>query len=181
MTGKAESRRTAGPPGVGDALMQLTRWIELTQAFAARKLGIHSTDLACIGYLVATEEPVTPKQIIQHLGVTASAGTALLDRLEAAGYIARIRNPKDRRGLIIVLDHEAAAAPIEFYRTLHDRVGAAIARRSDAHRRVIADFLAEISVTTDGLLDLDSADPPGDGRERTGPAAPPAHAPSEPR
>lgn len=158
MTTEAVSRQATDTPDVGDAMMQMSRWIELRQAYAAKKLGLHSTDLACIGYLLQEETPVAPKRIIQHLGVSSSAGTALLDRLENAGYIARLPNPEDRRGLLIALDHQAAAAPIAFYRTLHEKVAAAIAARSVAQRRVIADFLAEISSSTDALPDFDLSD-----------------------
>jgi len=149
------SRQSDSAEDVGNALLRLTHWFEQNQTYSARKLGLHSTDFACIGYLVTAAGPVSPKQIIQHLGLSSSAGTALLDRLEKAGYIRRQPNPDDRRGLLISLDTKAAAAPIAFYRMLSERVTATIARHSEAERRVITRFLSEISATSEGLVEPD--------------------------
>lgn len=45
----------------------------------------------------------TPKQLSEHLGITSSATTSLLDRLEASGFLTRVPNPTDRRSSYVRL------------------------------------------------------------------------------
>ena len=104
---------------VGTALIHMIRRAEEAQERAARWQGMHPTDFRCLGYLHLKGEPVSPGDIISHLGLTSGAGTALLDRLESAGYITRSRHPEDRRSVLIVLDTEAAAEPL----ALHEAIG----------------------------------------------------------
>lgn len=145
---KAKSRRTSAQGRIADALFQFGQWRERTSSYAAKQLGLHATDLACIAYILSRPEPVSPKQIIGHLDMSSSSGTALLDRLESAGYIKRIPNPRDRRSLLISLDMEAAAAPIAFYQSLRDMFAAAFQRRTEAEQQIIAEFLEDLSAST---------------------------------
>src|SRR6218665_3928206 len=105
---------------VGAALILMIRRAEEAQERAARAQGMHPTDFRCLGYLHLKGEPVSPGDIISHLGLTSGAGTALIDRLEKSRYIERIRHPEDRRSVLIVLDAEAAAEPL----ALHERIKA---------------------------------------------------------
>jgi DNA-binding MarR family transcriptional regulator len=61
-------------------------------------LGINSTDARCLD-IVQRLGRVSPGQLAIHSGLTTGAVTAVVDRLEAAGYVQRIRDPVDRRKL----------------------------------------------------------------------------------
>lgn len=51
----------------------------------------------------AGEEPCTPKRLGEHLGISTSSTTSLLDRLEASGFLTRVPNPTDRRSSYVQL------------------------------------------------------------------------------
>ena len=58
------------------------------------------TEREALRYLrtaAARDEPRTPKQLGEHLGITTPSTTSLLDRLEGSGFLTRVPNPTDRR------------------------------------------------------------------------------------
>ena len=129
---------------VGAALVGMIRRAEEAQEAAARHHGIHPTDFRCMGYLLARNEPASPREIIAYLGLTSGAGTALLDRLEKAGFVRRERHPKDRRSVLIVLDEVAAAEPLRLHRRISREYEAALADLSDDNLHAIALYLERV-------------------------------------
>jgi DNA-binding MarR family transcriptional regulator len=127
------------------ALTILVRRAEEALEAAAREGRIHPTDLRCIGFLMQVEAPVSPKEITSFLGLTSGAGTALLDRLEKAGYIARVRNPEDRRSVLIMVDEKGAEQQMRLLRQLRAEYSAVTEKYSDAELDTIADYLEGVS------------------------------------
>jgi DNA-binding MarR family transcriptional regulator len=83
--------------------------VRLDRAFAERH-GLHPTDWAAL--LVVTQSdrsgtPLTPGELGERLGMSSGATTAVLDRLERAGHLRRVRDERDRRRLTL---HRAASA-----------------------------------------------------------------------
>jgi len=68
----------------------------------ARELQLGPTDLVALGHLHSAGS-MAPKELSALMGVTSGTMTALLDRVEKAGFLKRERNPDDRRGLLIHL------------------------------------------------------------------------------
>jgi DNA-binding MarR family transcriptional regulator len=65
-------------------------------ARAAERLGISATDLQCLT-IVQQGGGVTAGQLAAASGLTTGAVTAMVDRLERAGYARRARDQADRR------------------------------------------------------------------------------------
>ena len=59
-------------------------------------LGINNTDGRCMD-IIARLGRLSAGQLAIHSGLTTGAVTAVIDRLEAAGYVDRVRDPLDRR------------------------------------------------------------------------------------
>lgn len=59
-------------------------------------LGINNTDGRCLD-IIARIGRLSAGQLANLSGLTTGAVTAVIDRLEAAGYVARVRDPLDRR------------------------------------------------------------------------------------
>lgn len=53
--------------------------------------------------------PVTPGALARGLDLSSGATTSRLDRLEDAGYIRRLPDPSDRRGVLVELTDEGRA------------------------------------------------------------------------
>ena len=85
---------------LGKELIRLAREHEAAnQAFdevAARKLGVNQTDLRALNIL-ENQGRMTAGRLAELMGLTTAAITAVLDRIERAGYARRVRDEKDRR------------------------------------------------------------------------------------
>jgi DNA-binding MarR family transcriptional regulator len=111
---------------------------------AARNQGLHPTDFRCLGYLLARGEPVSPSDIIAHLSITSGAGSALLKRLESMGFISRTTNPADKRGILVVLESEAASEPLDLHRQISAEHARALADFSPSEIEAIATYLERV-------------------------------------
>jgi len=69
---------------------------------ACRKLGVNRTDLRCMN-IVENQGAMTAGRLAELSGLTTAAVTAVLDRLERAGYARRVRDTNDRRQVIVEL------------------------------------------------------------------------------
>jgi DNA-binding MarR family transcriptional regulator len=87
-------------PALALGVRQLIRSGEHLRNLLARQLRIGPTDLIAIEHLY-TDGPLTPRELAARMDLTSGTVTALLDRLEQAGLLARSNNPKDRRSLLI--------------------------------------------------------------------------------
>jgi DNA-binding MarR family transcriptional regulator len=84
-------------------------------------LGINHTDARCLD-IVQRIGRVSPGQLSIHSGLTTGAVTAVVDRLEAAGYVQRTRDPIDRRKLWVdATPHVNALVEIVF--GVYDLIG----------------------------------------------------------
>lgn len=108
----------------------------------ADRLGINRTDLRCL-HLLETG-PRTPGEIAAHTRLTSGSVTALLDRLEGAGFIERCRSCADRRSVMIVMPQ----ARVDELREIYGEIGIAIRDHFAGHD---ADALAG---TARGLVDF---------------------------
>ena len=67
---------------------------------AAARMGVNRTDLACLD-VISRSGPVTAGEIAREVGLTTGAVTAVMDRLERAGYARRVRDEEDRRKVMV--------------------------------------------------------------------------------
>jgi DNA-binding MarR family transcriptional regulator len=85
-------------------ILQVSRAIdsdlERVDELAAARLGISSTDFRCLE-VISRGEVVTAGRLASEAGLTTGAVTALVDRLERAGYVERRDDPRDRRRVLI--------------------------------------------------------------------------------
>jgi DNA-binding MarR family transcriptional regulator len=86
---------------------------ELFDSLVVELAGVNRTDWRCLDIL-GTRGPMTAGQLADAVRLTTGAVTGVLDRLEAAGLVRRIRDSHDRRRVIVELTDEVdrLAAPV---------------------------------------------------------------------
>jgi DNA-binding MarR family transcriptional regulator len=72
----------------------------LTNQQIADQIGLNMTDQQALN-LVDLAGSITPGELARRTGLTSGGVTVVLDRLEAAGYVKRERNPQDRRSVLV--------------------------------------------------------------------------------
>ncbi|WP_207944622.1 MarR family winged helix-turn-helix transcriptional regulator [Actinomadura rubrisoli] len=91
------------------ATQRSTMFTVLLHHATASKAGMNVTDAQCVNAL-SLDGPQTPGQLAQLMGITTGGAiTAVIDRLEKAGYVRRTRDPDDRRRVIVELVEENVA------------------------------------------------------------------------
>ena len=74
-------------------------------ADAFKPHGLNGGDYGILAALrrVGAPHELTPTELTRHQMVTSGGMTAMLDRLERRGWIERVPNPNDRRGVLVRL------------------------------------------------------------------------------
>jgi DNA-binding MarR family transcriptional regulator len=108
----------------------------------ADRLGIGATDLKCYSILRQTG-PITAGELAERTGLTTGAITGVIDRLEQAELARRVRDPHDRRRIVLELVHNAERerAILQLYLPLGQAIQALVSQYGPAERATIQDFL----------------------------------------
>ena len=80
----------------------------------ADHLGINRTDLQCLG-VVTLGGPMTAGAVAEACALTSGSVTAVLDRMERAGYLRRTADPVDRRRVLVEATPLATQRGLELY------------------------------------------------------------------
>ncbi len=81
---------------------------------AAEYFGVNRTAMRCMDVLERAGR-LTAGEIARQTGLTSGAVTALLDRLERAGWVRRLRDETDRRRILVEMTEQAQQAAAEVY------------------------------------------------------------------
>ena len=76
--------------------------MQLLGQLSAERIGINVTDLNCLN-IVALTGPMTAGDLARQTGLSTASITGVLDRLEEGGFVRRVRDPHDRRRVIVEL------------------------------------------------------------------------------
>jgi len=112
------------------------RYLAAVVAFhlaAADAVGLGATDYQALNIL-DLDGPLNGGELAQRLGLTTSATTRLLDRIEAAGVARRVNDPSDRRRVIIEATGRLPDGLAELLDVVRDPVGDVIGRL-DGHQQ----------------------------------------------
>ncbi|AWB91507.1 MarR family winged helix-turn-helix transcriptional regulator [Aeromicrobium chenweiae] len=105
------NRRGAGSPAATELVRELRTFTAEVERYVLQMSHVHAmhrTDLAAIG-LVMDRDATSPKDISDGLGLSPSATSAMLDRLERAGHVRRERVETDRRSVRVEITEDALA------------------------------------------------------------------------
>ena len=125
---------------VGLAVRMHQNAVDQVDEAAFAFMGINRTDGRCLDILDRTGR-VTAGELAAESGLSTGAITAVIDRLERAGYVVRLRDDRDRRRVLIELTDEARRLVAEVYRPVAEQGGAVLSAYSDEQLVLIRDFM----------------------------------------
>ena len=99
---------------LGEAFRRAQNVNQLFDRAAAERLGVNLTDLFAMD-LLHQRGQLTAGELAREMGLTTGAVTAVVDRLQRAGYAERVRDEHDRRRVSIRLTDKALDAVNEIY------------------------------------------------------------------
>ncbi|HVZ34007.1 MAG TPA: MarR family transcriptional regulator [Polyangiaceae bacterium] len=113
----------------------------LLHAAVAEKLGLNQSDHKCSDLIAAQPHPITAGRLAELTGLSTGAITGVLDRLEAAGFIARDHDPNDRRRVVIRATPERAPDLSAVFKPLREAMIAYCDRYTNQQLQVILEFM----------------------------------------
>lgn len=112
----------------------------------SRKTGLGHSEMSATEHLQqASEAGLTPKQLGERLGLSSGAVTALVDRLEKAGYAERRPHPRDRRSSVVNLRPANLEDATRYMRPLEKDLLEATAGLDDEERAVVGRYLEAVT------------------------------------
>jgi DNA-binding MarR family transcriptional regulator len=125
---------------VSQEIAELQSAVDIVDEAAAGRVGLNHTDLRVLGVLVR-HGSMGAGQLARLAGLSRSAMTTALDRLERAEYARRVRDTSDRRSIRV----EATPSALHWSERLYGPLAAAgrarLEQYTDAELRLIRDFL----------------------------------------
>ena len=109
-------------------------------ASMAERVGLGATEEKTLA-LLSQHGPLTAGEIASHTGLTTPSVTGLLDRLESKGMVRRVRDPHDRRRVIVEPNQGRLAELEQIFSSLQESFRAFLELYSDEQLATIADFL----------------------------------------
>lgn len=137
-----QARRLVG------ALRRLTgAFTEMGYRFGEQH-GLSRSDVAALGVITEITEQgasIGTVELARRVGLTAPSATVLVDRLVAAGLLARQPNPGDRRRVVLALTPHARAAGRAHFGAMNDRLLRMLSEYSTDDLRGAAAMLEQVA------------------------------------
>ena len=119
--------------GLTHALIRQSTILRLVGSRFARDNDMNHVDFyVLLSVMTASDQDitVTPGYVSEHLSLSASTLTSILERLSDRGLIVRDRDAADKRRIVLYYTEDAARLAVEFYR----RLGRTLEPMAQAHR-----------------------------------------------
>jgi DNA-binding MarR family transcriptional regulator len=126
-----------------------TLFNELGRRFAA-DAGLHDTDAHALVEVLGAQDrgaPLTQAALSHRIGLTTGATSSLLNRLEAAGHIRRVRDGADRRVVFLHATPGVDQLVDRFFDPLAARMGVMMAKYPPEMRARFGDFIDDVCAT----------------------------------
>ncbi|MFH9868449.1 MarR family winged helix-turn-helix transcriptional regulator [Streptomyces lydicus] len=127
---------------------------ELGRRFAAQ-LGVHSTDAFALLEIASAEArgvPLSPALLGNRIPLSSGAMTALLNRLERAGYVIRTREHTDRRIVTLRSTPQAKERAEAFFGPVNARQDTVLSRYPSELLQQLETVLTQLRSTMDTQL-----------------------------
>jgi DNA-binding MarR family transcriptional regulator len=106
------------------------------------------SELLALGHLYYDGE-LTPGELSARLGLSSGTMTALVDRLESAGYATRWPNPDDRRSQLVRISESGRATMSSIYAGFARSMHGTLADLPVTTRRALVDALVTLAEDID--------------------------------
>ena len=117
---------------------------------AATSVGVNDTDLRCLAML-RDRGALQPSQLASAIGLSRSATTTALSRLETAGLAERKPNERDGRSYYVTLTLHASDLMEKLWQPIHERGRLHLERYSNKQLMLLATFMMRAKALHDDV------------------------------
>ncbi len=128
---------------VARSLRALGSDLDLLDEAVAARFGLHRTDLRCLE-IVARGGPLSAGALAEQAGLSTSAVTSVIDRVERSGNLRRRSDALDRRRVLVEVTELGRRRGREAFAGLMDGTDRLLSRYSPEELRLIGGFVEEV-------------------------------------
>lgn len=136
----AQRRRRRQTVAIKESMRELSVQLSLLNHQVGAHVDLKDVDFDCVD-LIARHGPLSPSALARRAGLHPATMTGILDRLERGGWVARERDPADRRAVVVKALRERNAEVFRLFSGMNASMDDICAGYGDAELDVIADFL----------------------------------------
>ncbi|MEV0387941.1 MarR family transcriptional regulator [Nonomuraea sp. NPDC050643] len=133
---------------IKDALRGLHNQLSMLNRQVGVQLALKDIDMDCLDH-ISRHGPLSPSNLARQAGLHPATLTGILDRLEQAGWIARERDPADRRAVTVRALPDRGGEIYRLFAGMNSAVDSICAEYDEQQLKLLADFLRR---TTDAGL-----------------------------
>src|SRR5207248_11692150 len=130
------------------SIKQSLRALSIQQSLLNHQVGAHAglndVDLDCLD-LIARHGPISPSALAQRAALHPATITGVLDRLERGGWVARERDPSDRRGVRVRARYERNRELMQLYAGMNTSMDQLCDTYTETELELLADFLRRVA------------------------------------
>jgi DNA-binding MarR family transcriptional regulator len=127
--------------GIRTALRELSLQLTLLNRQVSARVSLKDIDFDCLD-LIDQHGPLSPTALGRLANLHPATVTGILDRLERAGWIARERDPSDRRAVHVRALRDRNGELLALYAGMNSAIDTICADYTDAELALLTDFLA---------------------------------------
>jgi DNA-binding MarR family transcriptional regulator len=136
----AARRRRRLTRAIKESLRELSNQLSLLNHHVSAHIDLNDTDLDCLE-LINRHGPLNPSALARRAGLHPATITGILDRLERGGWVARERDPSDRRAVVVRALRDRSAELFRLYAGMDTAMDQLCAGYGDEELQLLADFL----------------------------------------
>jgi len=134
-------------------------WTLLMHRVIAARFGLGPTDMKCLD-LARDEDHLTAGRLAETTGLSTSAVTSVIDRLERQGFVERIRDDRDRRKVRIRPTGRNDAAASAIFEQVAEGFQAVLDDYGDAELELLDGFIRRLNEQARQLATSLAHEPP---------------------
>ncbi|WP_432988253.1 MarR family transcriptional regulator [Dactylosporangium sp. CA-233914] len=143
MSSVPPSRRRS-TSAIKESLRALSTQLSLLNHRVGAQLELKDVDFDCLD-LINRHGPLSPTALARRAGLHPATMTGILDRLERGGWVARDRDPSDRRAVMVRALRERDAEISALFAGMNGRMDALCADYDEAELALLAAFLDRVT------------------------------------
>jgi DNA-binding MarR family transcriptional regulator len=136
----ARRRRRRQLQAIKESLRALSNQLSLLNHQVSAHVELKDVDLECLE-LINRHGPLNPSALARRAGLHPATMTGILDRLERGGWVARERDPGDRRAVVVRARRDRTAELFRLYAGMNRAMDQICAGYSDDQLDLLAEFL----------------------------------------
>lgn len=125
---------------IADSMRELSVQMSVLNARAGERVGLRDLDLKALDILMR-DGPASASALGRRLGMHPATMTGVLDRLEKGGWIARERDPDDRRAVRVRAVHPKAGEVVRLFMGINEEMAGVFDRYDQHQLDTLIDFI----------------------------------------